>query len=432
MSSYKFSTNFEELARRLADALKTRDEEMVLETYEAIARYHSKKELPRKPLEAIAGLAYSKHQYMLAERALAHLTGPPAEFAESVSKCPENCFAAVKLSYLLTRKLYKPQLAKLYLETALKHLEHSVKPEQYSEYANLFPLEDPLAAARNEREYISKLYEYRSPPDNPTDDLQTVALFGMQTLSSYRLAEDLAKRTGVHKYEFSRRINTRTGLILRSISGNDNAKVVSQMLDELDMPSFVVADKLVDALVPESRPVKQLGVRDEGIYMQMNYRDNVTIPWDDVVLFDGCKLRHTEQKKEKPRRIRKYHYGGPGVSAGIIPQTPKTKIVESQLDYITVVSKNPFVLNVFNAHEGAILKKLTYDGEYRGPKSKPEWFAETVIQKCNPIVGYGGHQLAYDGFAGDWRNLTYKSADEYLDHLAWLFLVNKYPDNGNS
>ncbi|MDZ7816428.1 MAG: hypothetical protein U5N86_10650 [Planctomycetota bacterium] len=79
------------------------------------------------------------------------------------------------------------------------------------------------------------------------------------------------------------------------------------------------------------------------------------------------------------------------------------------------------------------MKKLRYDGEYRGPKSKSEWFAENVLQNCeNAIIGYGGHQLAYDGFSADWRNLTYKSPEEYLDHLAWLFLVNKYPENGNS
>ncbi|MDZ7816426.1 MAG: hypothetical protein U5N86_10640 [Planctomycetota bacterium] len=47
MQKYKFSTNFEKLARRLADSLKARDEEMILETYEALARYHFNRKLPQ-------------------------------------------------------------------------------------------------------------------------------------------------------------------------------------------------------------------------------------------------------------------------------------------------------------------------------------------------------------------------------------------------
>ncbi|MDZ7816427.1 MAG: hypothetical protein U5N86_10645 [Planctomycetota bacterium] len=240
---------------------------------------------------------------MLAERALTHLVGSPEEFGASDSGCCENCFAAIKLGHLLSRKLYKPQITKQYLDIATEHVEQAEVPEQYPEYANLFPLEDPATAAREEREHIQALYDFRIPADNNAGDLQTVALFGMQELSAYLIAEKLATRRRRQRYEFSRRLNPRAVCRRAYISGLDNAKVVSEILDELDMPSFVISDKQVDSLVPESRPIKNLGIRDEGIYMRINFKDELTIPWSEVELFDACKLKVSEQKTEKPKRI---------------------------------------------------------------------------------------------------------------------------------
>ncbi len=403
----KFTTDYARLVAMLADDLRDGRPEYALETAEVLLRFHPEKPLPPDLVSAAASLAVERRQFLLASKLYGKLAGSPDEL--SADSEPAALDAAFRLGVILSRRLLQPHEAKPWFE-ALSALP--------------FPRKE---AVRAELDKLERLFAFREPDGNPRGERQMVALAAFADLTPTPLCDRVADALGVPLADVTTHFQPHSGIVFREFPDADAASAAVDVLQDMGLPAFHFAASLMERFVPEVKEVRSLKPEDDKLLLtSMLGRPPVELRWEDVHVFAAAKVRFVEEKKVRKQGGGRMRPTGWGHYA-VVPPSVVHERKEVFTEYIVFITREPFVAWLFDNGKGSIMRPYTYgSGEDAPPKGKEEWLAEMTIKKAeNAFVSYGGHMLAYDGFAGDWRAQTFRSELEFGDLLRWFLIMKE-------
>ncbi len=401
-----FTTDFEELMRRIRDGLRSNDIEMVLEAFEAVSRFHPKRPVEQSICESIATIAANKRQYLLAERALDNIVDRVASFDESTP--PELLSAMLKLAILRSRYLQRPATA-----LPLVSLLSKVYPQG-------------MEFICPELSRIERIFSLRVVEGNPPDALQTVLMSSRDSINTQEFGDAMAQLTGVHKFEFVRRMHPRSGRLLTGISGAERAEMVLDKAREMGVPAFYIADQALVQIRLKTKEFRAIALKDDGVEISLGIEKPILVPYGEISLFDAGRVQMIEtveeERKTRPMVTRMLMSEAGSYKRFAPSPEPRKREIERVYTFISLYTHGDDFVYMGNLDQITIARPYNYTGTV--VKSKEEWLAENLLQLLpNAFFGYGAHLLAYDGMAGNWGEQQFKTPPEYADYIDWMVLL---------
>ncbi|GAB4156933.1 MAG: hypothetical protein Kow00107_06370 [Planctomycetota bacterium] len=456
----RFTTDYNVLVQRASEAMETRDDDLFMESFEALGRFHRDKLIDEFILEYAGALGYAIRQFSICEIALSMLLSRNADPSSKTHSRRRRhiLILGVILSRHLHRKIealrllselaeapdpfsesrLPPAADTLSVSAEMVRLEDQdidFKPPHFEDPLRVFETPSPRENALLECARLKRILGTESFKDGNPSALQSVVSLTCDPIDGHLAASELARATGVPQFEFMRRFALRTGILLKGVANAEYAGLAVQVLRGIDIPCCYVDDEIVMQSIPRPKRCQRVGINEDGMTAACaGIGKEFLFPWSEIFAADAFRIAETTVEKkaysptERASRVLTSSavFGVYGAMAHAASRLAETKTVHKEKIryFISVYCRNPECIILMDLEEGAIVRPYNFLSTV--PKSKEEWLAEIILRRATEAaVGAGIHCLSRDGLGGDWSNATAQGYDEMMERMAWLSFIKQ-------